>query len=253
MSISTETLYDQASSDWTREKPMLLSDYTARPFLLDWCEPVLDLDVLDLGCGEGYFARNLKRCGAGTIEAVDLSSEMIKKAVEEERRQGLGIRYRTGNATELDDIPDKSFDRVVAVFLFNYLTCAQTLSAMKGVFRVLKPGGRFIFAVPHPSFAFNNRHEEPPFHFSPGDSGYFSGRDHLFEGKIYRRDGVGVPVRCVHKTLSDYFRCLQSAGFSGMPDIEELGVTADMITIDPDFFSPLVDHPLHLAFRIEKT
>jgi hypothetical protein len=38
-----------------------------------------------------------------------------------------------------------------------------------------------------------------------------------------------------------------------MPDIEELGVTADMITIDPDFFSPLVDHPLHLAFRIEKT
>ena len=110
MTISTQKLYDEASEDWIRKEPTLLSDYTARPFLLDWCQPVAGLDVLDLGCGEGYFARNLKIRGAGNIEGVDLSPEMIQRAVAEESREELGIQYRTGDATELDAFPDDCFD-----------------------------------------------------------------------------------------------------------------------------------------------
>ena len=252
MTVSTEHLYDRASRDWARHEPLLLSDYTARPFLLDWCEPVQNLSVLDLGCGEGYFARNLKRRGARSIQGMDLSSEMIQRAREEESRERLGIDYRTGNATDLKCYEDRSFDRVVAVFLFNYLSCEQTQTAMEEVIRVLKPGGCFIFAVPHPNLPFS-RLQEPPFFFSPGEAGYFSGRDKLFEGEIYRRDGVSVPVRCVHKTLSDYFRCLRGAGFKVMPDLEELCVTPEMLAKDPDFFGPLTDEPLHLAFQVEKS
>jgi hypothetical protein len=105
--------------------------------------------------------------------------------------------------------------------------------------------------VPHPSLPFI-RVEEPPFYFSPGECGYFSGQDQLFEGEIYRRDGVGVPVRCVHKTLADYFQCLQAGGFSVMPDVEELHVTPEMLETDREFFAPLVDQPLHLAIRVRK-
>ena len=252
MTVSTECLYDRASRDWTRNEPLLLSDYTARPFLLDWCEPVQSLSVLDLGCGEGYFARNLKYRGAGSIQGMDLSSEMIDRAREAESTEGLGIQYRAGNATDLTCFEDGAFDRVVAVFLFNYLSSEQTKATMEEVIRVLKPGGRFVFAVPHPSLPFG-RLQKPPFFFSPGEAGYFSGRDESFEGEIYRRDGVSVPVRCVHKTLSDYFRCLREAGFASMPDLEELCVTPEMLEIDPEFFGPLTDEPLHLAFRVEKS
>jgi toxoflavin synthase len=255
MTISTQKLYDEASEDWIRKEPTLLSDYTARPFLLDWCQPVAGLDVLDLGCGEGYFARNLKIRGAGNIEGVDLSPEMIQRAVAEESREELGIQYRTGDATELDAFPDDCFDLVVSVFLFNYLTREQTAQAMREIHRVLRPGGRFIFAVPHPSFAFSRESSEgqAPFYFTTGDSGYFSGRDQLFEGEIYRRDGVALAVRCVHKTLADYFSSLQSAGFSKLPEIEELHVTPEMLKTDEKFFGPLVDRPLHMAFRMEKS
>jgi len=254
MTISTEKLYDRASQNWARKEPMLLSDFTARPFLLDWCQPVRGLDVLDLGCGEGYFARNLSLQGAENIEGVDLSSEMIERALDEENREGLGIRYRTGDATGLSDFSDNSFDLVVAVFLFNYMTRAQTALAMKAVHRVLRPGGRFVFAVPHPSFPFSeeSREQRAPFYFTAGDSGYISGRDQVFEGEIFRRDGVALAVRCVHKTLSDYFSCIRSAGFSKLPEIEELHVTPEMLEVDEDFFSPLTDRPLHLAFRMEK-
>ena len=251
MTLSTESLYDRASDDWERNAPLLLSDYTARPFLLDWCEPVRGRSVLDLGCGEGYFARQLKRRGAETLVGMDLSSEMIARARKEESREPLGISYDVGNAADLAGFETKCFDRVVAVFLFNYLTRHQMDVVVDGVFRVLKPGGSFVFAVPHPSLPFT-RSEEPPFYFSPGDCGYYSGQDQLFEGEIYRRDGVSVPVRCIHKTLSDYFRCLRDAGFTGMPDVEELHVTPTMVETDPDFFSPLVDQPLHLAIRVEK-
>ena len=97
------------------------------------------------------------------------------------------------------------------------------------------------------------RAEEPPFYFVREGAGYFSGRDRRFEGRIDRRDGVGVPVRCVHKTLTDYFRSLSAAGFRAMPEVEELGVTEEIRDVDPEWFGPLEDQPLHLAFRVEKS
>jgi len=251
VSISTQELYNRSSGDWTRNEPVLLSDYTARPFLLDWCSPVAGKDILDLGCGEGYFARNLKKRGAGTIHAMDISEEMVSRAAQQEEANPMGIAYSTGNANDLGRFSDASFDLVVAVFLFNYLTTQESLETMTEVFRVLRPGGRFVFSVPHPSLAFI-REEEPPFYFSRGGAGYFSGRNRLFEGKIWRRDGQGVAVRCVHKTVEDYFTCLKSAGYKTMPEVKELGVDDEMIKIDPRFFTPLNEQPLHMAISVEK-
>ena len=252
MTTSTETLYDGASRNWKRSEPVLISDFTARPFLLEWCEPIAQRAVLDLGCGEGYFARNLAKRGAKRIEGMDLSSEMIARAQEQEAEAPLGIQYSIGDAPQLGRFESESFDLVVAVFLFNYLNRKATAAAMAEIFRVLRPGGSFVFAVPHPSLPFI-RAEEPPFYFVREGAGYFSGRDRRFEGQIDRRDGVSVPVQCVHKTLTDYFRSLSAAGFRAMPEVEELGVTEEIRDVDPEWFGPLEDQPLHLAFRVEKS
>lgn len=251
MTQSTAALYDQAADRWQRAAPVLLSDFTARPFLLEWCEPVKGRTVLDLGCGEGYVARQLKSRGAERLVGMDISEEMIRHAVERETREKLGIRFFPGDACDLGMFADGSFDLVVAVFLFNYLNREQCASVMAEVMRVLRPGGRFVFAVPHPSLAFL-RPEEPPFYFERKGAGYFSGRDRNFEGRIWRRDGESVPVRCVHKTLEDYFWCLRSAGFMSLPDLAELRVTEEHVDLDPGFFKPLQDQPLHLAFRTQK-
>ena len=111
---------------------------------------------------------------------------------------------------------------------------------------MLKPGGRFIFAVPHPSLAFVGD-KVAPFYFEPDGKGYFSGRDCQFEGKIWRRDGKSVPVRSVHKTLEDYMTGLEAAGFETMPKVTELRATEEHLAMDPEWFGPLRDLPLHLG------
>jgi SAM-dependent methyltransferase len=251
VSISTQQLYNQTNHNWKRNEPMLLSDYTARPFLLEWCRQGKPKDILDLGCGEGYFARNLKKQATCHIHAIDISEEMINRAMEQEAIENLGIVYGTGTATDLSKFPDASFDLVVAVFLFNYLTVEQSADAMLEIYRVLRDGGRFIFAVPHPSMPFL-RNEEPPFYFCRAGAGYFTGRNRQMDGEIWRRDGRAVAVRCVHKTLEDYFACLRLSGFNKLPELKELHVTDEILAIDPIFFTPLLDQPLHLAFKLEK-
>lgn len=248
---TTSAIYDRSAGSWQRKLPILLSDFTARPFLLDWCDPVEGRDVLDLGCGEGYVARRLEQRGAGSVLGIDVSAEMIHKARQAEVEGFSRIRYEVGDAARLEGLADGSFDLVVAVFLFNYVDRTTTASIMRQVARVLRPGGRFVFSVPHPSLPFL-RGEEPPFYFERRGLGYFSAKDTTLEGRIWRRDGESVPVRCVHKTLQDYFECLREAGFLSLPDLAELRVTEEHLGLDPKFFEPLRDQPLHLAFRTHK-
>jgi SAM-dependent methyltransferase len=248
---TTEGLYDKAALQWARRAPLLLSDFTARPFVLARCEPLASARVLDLGCGEGYVARQIMARGPGRLVGMDISAGMIEKARAAEAEAPLGIDYHVGTATDLSRFEPGSFDLVVAVFLFNYLSRDETARTMREVARVLRPGGRFLFTVPHPLYPFL-RGKEPPFYFAREEGGYFSARDQLFEGRIWRRDGVALPVRCVHKTLSDYFGCLAEAGFRSLPEVHELSVTAAHLALDPAFFGPLADLPLHMAFHLER-
>ena len=250
MSLPTDprTLYDQTAVNWSRRQPSSLSDYTARPQVMALCEPVAGKHVLDLGCGEGYCSRMLRQRGARTVVGLDISEHMIEHALQAERAQPLGIRYDTCDAATAD-LGDASVDLVLAVFLFNYLSVEQMRQTMANVHRMLRPGGHFVFAVPHPAFAFM-RKPAPPFHFDIGSAGYFSARNALFPGRIWKRDGSALDVQLVHKTLEDYFDGLRMAGFAAMPTVAELTVTREMVAMDEDFFGPLFDFPLHMAVNV---
>jgi SAM-dependent methyltransferase len=248
---STKVLYNQSADRWVRSEPISLSDYTARPFLLNLCEPVAELQILDLGCGEGYCSRELKRRGAADVYGIDLSEGMIAAAQQQNTIDQLGIRYEAGCATHLPQVADASVDLVLAVFLFNYLTTEQMRQCMNEVFRILKPGGRFIFSIPHPSFPFM-REAKYPFYFQVEGAGYFSQRDQQFPGQIWKRDGSWLDVQLVHKPLEEFFDGLRLAGFNTMPLVRELRVTPEHVQIDEAFFKPLFDYPLHLAIQVSR-
>lgn len=119
-SVSTQAIYDRAAAQWVRTEKILLSDFTARPFALEALEPLAGTTVLDLGCGEGYVARQIRDRGAASLLGIELSEAMVAKA--KAGSPDPQLHWRQGSATDLDDLPDASYDRVVAVFLFNYLT-----------------------------------------------------------------------------------------------------------------------------------
>lgn len=174
---------------------------------------------------------------------------MIEAAKLQEVEHPLSISYEVGCATNLKRFDDSEIDLVVAVFLFNYLTISQTQECMAEVARILRPGGRFVFSVPHPSFPYM-REAAYPFYFQVEGAGYFSNRDQQFPGRIWKRDGSWLNVQLIHKTLEDYFNALRIAGFNTMPILQELRVTSEHIAVDKSFFSPLLDQPLHLALQI---
>jgi SAM-dependent methyltransferase len=248
---ATEALYDRTAHRWVRRQPSSLSDFTAREPVIELCEPIAGASVLDVGCGEGYCARELRRRGAGIVDGIDISAHMIGAAKHQDETEPLGINYHHGDATDLSRFADESRDLAIAMFLFNYLDVAGTRACMAEVYRTLKPGGRFVFAVPHPCFPFM-RPPGPPFFFRVGGAGYFSARDARFSGRIWKIDGTHLDVQLSHKTLEDYFQALSAAGFRGMPMLRELRVTAAHVEYDPAFFGPLVDTPLHLCFVVQK-
>lgn len=249
--VDTGELYDAHAARWQRRAPSSLSDFTGRPPVFELCGDVRGLAIIDLGCGEGYCARELAGRGAGHVQGVELSAEMVELAQAQERELGQGIAYRQGDVTALIDA-DASYDLALGVFVYNYVTVAQMRASFAEVHRVLRSGGQFVFSVPHPAFAWIRTQRTPPFYFDVGDSGYFTGRDRQHQGAIHRRDGTALPVQMVHKTLSDYFDGLRAAGFAAMPEVRELAVQPEHLELDPAFFGPVADTPLHMALRVTR-
>ena len=248
--MEAKDIYDAHADLWVRHEPILLSDYSARPRVLELCGDVKGLNILDLGCGEGYMGRQLAKKGACSVQGYDVSSGMIAGAEQAAAAQRLDhLTYAVSDLrkAEFGD-PEQPVDMVLAVFLFNYMDTASMQRILDRVRAVLKPGGRFIFTVPHPLLPYI-KEAERPFYMRP-EGGYLSSVDVPFPGRIWRRDGASVEVQAVHKTFTTYFEALNAAGFHRMPQVEELHITAKHVALDPVFFGPLVDLPLHLAFSL---
>jgi toxoflavin synthase len=101
------------------------------------------LSVLDLACGDGMSSRRIKRWGAARVVGVDISTQMIRLATQQENAQPLGIEYRVADAAVLGKIGE--FDRVTASYFLHYAQSKEQLLHMaQTVYDNLKPGQRFV-------------------------------------------------------------------------------------------------------------
>lgn len=248
--MQTKEVYNDNADKWLRLKPSSLSDFTGRPFVFDACGDLSGRSVLDIGCGEGYCARELKRRGAAEYLGIDLSQNMISAAQAQEVKDQYGIEYIVGDIVQFK--PERQYDLCVAVFLFNYLRVEEMAAVFSMVYEALKPNGQFVFSVPHPLFPFVRTERTEPFYFDAAEKNYFEHVDQQFEGQIWKRDGEPLHVQCVHKTFEDYFNALRRAGFSSLPKVQELTVTPELLAMDEAFFAPLLNQPLHVLFNISK-
>ena len=100
------------------------------------------LDVLDLGSGDGTTALPAARLGANVL-GVDIASNLV--AAGNARAQSLGLtncRFQEGDASDLSELEDDSFDLVVSIF--GAMFAPRPFDVAKELVRVARTGGRIV-------------------------------------------------------------------------------------------------------------
>lgn len=101
--------------------------------------------VLDVGCGTGTLAISArKKAPSGvTIHATDASREMIERAREKAREEGLDVEFNQGLIEDIH-AEDATYDLVMNSLMVHHLPLDLRQKAFSEIYRVLKPGGRIL-------------------------------------------------------------------------------------------------------------
>lgn len=101
-----------------------------------------DMKILDLGCGDGTTALPEARLGAD-VTGIDIAQNLVDAGNRRAKAEGLSnITFQEGDAMDLKDVEDKTFDLVVSIF--GAMFAPRPFDVASEMVRVTKPGGRIV-------------------------------------------------------------------------------------------------------------
>jgi ubiquinone/menaquinone biosynthesis C-methylase UbiE len=182
-------------------------------------------NVLDLGCGFGWFCRWARQQGAAHVSGIDVSGKMLARA--RAGAQDPAITYINADMEHLE-LSAESFDLVYSSLALHYVENLSGL--MFQAYRSLVPGGDLVFSVEHPMFT------------APADPNWLlgaSGRktwpvDRYLDEGPRSTDWLAKGVIKQHRTLATYINMLARLGFV-ISHVEEWGPTEEQIAAQPNW------------------
>jgi ubiquinone/menaquinone biosynthesis C-methylase UbiE len=164
--------------------------------------------VLEIGCGGGQNAIALAKQGA-ICTGLDPSAAQLAHARDLATKLGVTIQFISGVAEDLGAFASDSFDLVLSSYAFDYVTDLQR--AYTEVWRVLQPGGPFVFCLSHPWFQAVGWHlagdpDEP-------EIGDYASWPEIEEWTWQYEDGTSAPMRGHLRPLAMIVNELATAGF----------------------------------------
>ena len=103
---------------------------------------VKGMKILDLGCGDGTTAIPEAQLGAEVL-GVDIAKNLVEAGNTRASTAGLSnCTFQEGDACNLSELKDKSFDMVVSIF--GAMFAPNPFDVAKEMVRVTKPGGKIV-------------------------------------------------------------------------------------------------------------
>ena len=133
----TQNSYDRVAAEYTAR---IADELSHKPFdrkMLDWLHEKAGAGLIcDIGCGPGHIAAYLQAQGA-EVYGIDLSPGMIEQA----KARNPNISFMVDDMMILATISDASYSGIAVFYTLIHLTREQLPTAMRELWRVLKPGG----------------------------------------------------------------------------------------------------------------
>jgi ubiquinone/menaquinone biosynthesis C-methylase UbiE len=200
-------------------------------------------DILDAGCGEGYFSRMLAEAGA-RVTAVDYSARMLEIA-QARTLNDLGIEFKQGNCENLYFFKSGSFDLIISNMVIQDLADYQ--KAFSEMHRLLAVGGSFIFSILHPCFV------TPECGWEKAENGeklHWNVDKYFYEDVYEQALGENEKILLFHRTLTSYINALLQTGFV-IEGIVEPKPSPEMLGKYPSFEEDL-RCPDFIVFKLRK-
>lgn len=180
-------------------------------------------DVVDLGCGFGWFCRWADEQGAANVLGLDVSENMLARARDTTR--STTIRYERADLDQLQLSP-QSVDLAYSSLTLHYLEHLPALFAT--VHQALKPGGRFVFSAEHPIYT---APAQPGFVQDEAGQRIWPLNQYALRGPR-TTDWLAKGVVKQHRTVGDYVNLLIEAGFT-LAHLDEWAPTAAQLAAQP--------------------
>src|SRR5205085_4491896 len=164
------------------------------------------MKVLDLACGDGTTAIPEAKLGADVL-GIDIARNLVDAGNRRAQEHGLtNLKFQEGDASNLEHVPDKSFDLVVSIF--GTMFAPKPFDVANEMVRVTRPGGRIVMGnwIPNdPTFVSQLLKISSTF-MPPPPEGFISPMTWGVESNIIERFGhAGVPKESISMVKDTYY------------------------------------------------
>ncbi len=115
------------------------------PVILEIIGNFKNKQVLDVGCGQGYFCKILANKGA-RVTGIDISKKLID--IANERFDHPNIEFLVKDASDMEGIKKNQFETVLCNMSFHDIEDID--KTIDEIARVIQISGKLIFSIPHP-------------------------------------------------------------------------------------------------------